>query len=48
MKLGIDHDNAVKLGNTRKGPWRVSRYETMNYALPAKWFVKHYGLILLR
>ena len=47
-KLGISHYDAVMLGNTRKGPWRVSDYQTMNYALPARWFVKHYGLIRLR
>ena len=47
-KLGLGHHSAVMLGNTRKGPWRVSDYQSMNYALPAKWFVKHYGLIRLR
>ena len=47
-RLGLSHGVAVKLGNTRKGPWRVSGYCSMNYALPAKWFVKHYGLIRLR
>jgi len=35
-------------GVTRKGPWRVSDYMQMNFALPAKWFEKHYGLIRLR
>ncbi len=47
-KLGINHSDAVKLGNTRKGAWRVSKYQSMNYALPAKWFKQHYGLISLR
>jgi len=47
-RLGLSHDSAVMLGNTRKGPWRVSDYQSMNYALPAKWFVKNYGLIRLR
>jgi RNA-directed DNA polymerase len=47
-KLGIRHYDAVLLGNTRKGPWRISDYQTMNYALPAKWFEQHYGLIRLR
>lgn len=47
-RLGLSHDSAIKLGNTRKGPWRVSDYQSMNYALPAKWFVQHYGLIRLR
>jgi len=47
-KLGIDHSDTVKLGNTRKGPWPVSDYMLMNFALPASWFVKNYGLIRLR
>ena len=47
-KLGLSHDDAVKLGNTRKGAWRVSKYRSMNYALPAKWFEQHHGLIRLR
>ena len=47
-RLGINHRAAVLLGNTRKGPWRVSDYMQMNFALPAKWFEKHYGLIRLR
>jgi len=47
-RLGLCHDDAVKLGNTRKGAWRVSKYRSMNYALPAKWFVQHHGLIQLR
>ena len=47
-RFGINHRAAVLLGNTRKGPWRVSGYMTMNFALPAKWFEKHYGLIRLR
>jgi len=46
--LGISHTDALKLGNTRKGPWAVSDYMTMNFALPAKWFVKNHGLIRLR
>ncbi len=46
--LGLNHDSAVMLGNTRKGPWRVSDYMLMNFALPAKWFVKNHGLIRLR
>ena len=47
-RLGINHQAAVLLGNTRKGPWRVSDYMQMNFALPAKWFEQHYGLIRLR
>ena len=47
-QLGLSHTSAVMLGNTRKGAWRVSRYQSMNYALPAKWFEQHHGLIRLR
>lgn len=47
-KLGINHADAVMLGNTRKGAWRVSKYRSMNYALPAKWFRQQRGLIPLR
>ncbi|VGO23358.1 hypothetical protein SCARR_05465 [Pontiella sulfatireligans] len=46
--LGISHNDALKLGNTRKGPWAVSDYMLMNFALPAQWFVKNHGLIRLR
>ncbi len=34
-KLGLSHTDAVMLGNTRKGAWHVSKYQSMNYALPA-------------
>ena len=47
-QLGLSHTSAVLLGNTRKGAWRVSKYQSMNYALPARWFQQHYGLISLR
>ncbi len=47
-KLGLKHKYAKMLGNTRKGAWRTSKHPSMNTVLPAKWFVKHYGLIRLR
>jgi len=47
-QLGIDHDNAVIMGNTRKKPWRISRTRTLNYALPLSLFVHKHGLLLLR
>lgn len=46
-KLGIEHDEAVKLGNTRKGHWRVSKYRHINYAMPKKMFTQKKGLVLL-
>jgi len=46
-KLGLKHDDAVKLGNTRKGHWRSSKHKHMNYALPLKLFTQKRGLVLL-
>lgn len=47
-KLGLNHYDAVMMGNTRKGAWCISKYRSINYAMPAKWFNKTYGLIPLR
>jgi RNA-directed DNA polymerase len=47
-KLGLKHEDAVKMGNTRKGAWRISKCQSINYAMPAKWFIKNYGLTPLR
>ncbi len=47
-QLGIKHDDAVMMGNTRKKPWRISRTPTLNFALPLSLFIQKYGLILLR
>jgi RNA-directed DNA polymerase len=44
---GIAHDDAMSLGNTRKGAWRISRTPTMNFALPQSLFVRQKGLLLL-
>ena len=46
-KLGIEHEEAVKLGNTRKARWRVSKYRHLNYAMPLKLFTQKRGLVLL-
>jgi RNA-directed DNA polymerase len=46
-QLGINHDDAVALGNTRKGAWRISRTPTLNFALPMSWFTRHKGLLLI-
>jgi len=45
--LGIGHDDAVIMGNTRKKPWRISRTPTLNFALPQSLFVRKKGLLLL-
>ena len=47
-KLGLSHYDAVMMGNTRKGTWRVSKCQSINYAMPAKWFIQTYGLKPLR
>ncbi len=47
-ELGINHDDAVIMGNTRKKPWRISRTPTLNFALPMALFVHQKGLLLLR
>jgi group II intron reverse transcriptase/maturase len=46
-RLGIGHDDAMALGNSRKKAWRISRTPTLNFALPLAWFVQHLGLRLL-
>jgi RNA-directed DNA polymerase len=46
-QCGLSHDEAMILGNTRKGPWRISRTPTLNFALPLAWFTRHRGLVLL-
>ena len=46
-QLGIDHGEAMALGNTRKGAWRISRTPTLNFALPLSLFVRRKGLLLL-
>ncbi len=47
-ELGISHDDAMLLGNTRKHPWRISRTPTLNFALPLSLFSRQKGLLLLR
>lgn len=47
-QLGIAHDDAMIMGNTRKKPWRISRTPTLNFALPLSLFVHKKGLLLLR
>ena len=46
-QLGIDHDEAMILGNTRKAAWRISKTPTLNFALPQSLFVRKKGLLLL-
>ncbi len=46
--LGLDREEAVKLGNSRKRTWRISGHFMLNFAMPQKWFTQTHGLIALR
>jgi len=48
VRLGLDHEEAVKLGNSRRGIWRVSGHYQLNFAMPQKLFTQRYGLTVLR
>jgi len=43
-KYGINHNDAIKLANSRKGYWRISRSETLHRAITkeklTKWGLK--------
>lgn len=43
-KLGINHDEAMKTANSRKGYWRIAKSETLHRALSNKRLAK-WGLI---
>ena len=44
---GVYHKWAMMVGNTRKGPWRLSRNGTLCAALPDEYFTRKLGLVLL-
>jgi len=44
---GIPERWAKMLGNTRKGPWRISRHSSLICTLPDSYFNRQLGLILL-
>lgn len=48
VRLGLERKEAVKLGNTRKGIWRLSGHFKLNFAMPQKYFTQTYGLQVLR
>jgi len=48
VRLGLAREEAVKLGNTRKGIWRLSGHFMLNFAMPQKLFVQTHGLRILR
>src|SRR6056297_2661220 len=37
VRLGLERKEAVKLGNTRKGIWRLSGHFMLNFAMPQKY-----------
>jgi len=44
---GVPHKWAKMLGNTRKGPWRISRCSNLIQTLPDRYFNSQLGLVLL-
>ena len=47
-RLGLDHEEAMKRGNSRKRIWRISGHYQLNFAMPQKLFTQRYGLVVLR
>ena len=43
---GVHPGWAVKLGNTRKGPWRISKHGSLHQVLPERYFTISLGLAL--
>ena len=48
VRLGLEREESVKLGNTRKGIWWLSGHFRLNFAMPQKLFTQTYGLSVLR
>ena len=47
MARGVARRWAITVGNTRKGPWRLSRNGTVCAALPDNWFTRSAGALCL-
>ena len=47
MARGVARRWAIAVGNTRKGPWRLSRNGTVCAALPDNWFTRSAGVLCL-
>jgi len=47
-RAGVPHKWANAVGNTRKGPWRLSRISAVYKTLPEQYFTASLGLVLLR
>jgi len=48
VRLGLNREEAVKLGNSRRRIWRISGHYQLNFAMPQKLFSQQYGLVVLR
>lgn len=40
VKYGVNHDDAMKLANTRKGYWRISKSEIIHRAITKEKLIK--------
>jgi RNA-directed DNA polymerase len=47
LARGVHHRWAYALGNSRKGPWRISKQSSLHQALPERYFTQKLGMILL-
>ena len=47
LARGVHPNWARALGNTRKGPWRISKQSPVMAALPERYFTQKFGLVLL-
>lgn len=47
LARGVHPNWAIALGNTRKGPWRISKQSPIMAALPERYFTRTLGLVLL-
>jgi len=48
VRLGLDREEAVKVGNSRRATWPLSGDYRLNFAMPQKLFTLKYGLTVLR
>ena len=48
VRLGLDREEAVKVGNSRRRLWPLSGDYQLNFAMPQKLFTQTYGLVVLR
>jgi RNA-directed DNA polymerase len=47
LARGVHRNWAMALGNSRKGPWRISKQSPLHQALPETYFTQKLGLALL-